>query len=86
MIELGIFILRPILFHNETIIIFVLSYTKLTMNKQFKVMMLEAEKKVYEQVLNNQQSNLGQTEINELLDLLLEINEQLAELKNEPSK
>ena len=86
MIELGIFILRPILFHNETIIIFVLSYTKLTMNKQFKVMMLEVEKKVYEQVLNNQQSNLGQTEINELLDLLLEINEQLAELKNEPSK
>ncbi len=56
------------------------------MNKQFKVIMLEAEKKVYEQVLNNQQSNLGQTEINELLDLLLEINEQLAELKNEPSK
>ena len=86
MIELGIFILRPILFHNETIIIFVLSYTKLTMNKQFKVMMLEVEKKVYEQVLNNQQSNLGQTEIDELLDLLLEINKQLAELKNEPSK
>ena len=86
MIELGIFILRPILFHNETIVIFVLSYTKLTMNKQFKVMMLEVEKKVYEQVLNNQQSNLGQTEIDELLDLLLEINKQLAELKNEPSK
>ena len=86
MIEWNFFISRYILFHNETIIIFVLSYTKLTMNKQFKVIMLEAEKKVYEQVLNNQQSNLGQTEINELLDLLLEINEQLAELKNEPSK
>ena len=56
------------------------------MNKQFKVMMLEAEKKVYERVLNNQQSNLGQTEIDELLDLLLEINKQLVELKNEKSK
>ncbi len=51
------------------------------MNKQLKVLMLEAEKKVYEQVLNNQQSNLGQSEIDELLDLLLEINRQLAELK-----
>ena len=47
-------------------------------------MMLEAEKKIYEQVLNSQQSNLGT--IDELLDLLLEINKQLAELKNEPSK
>ena len=51
------------------------------MNKQLKVLMLEAEKNVYEQVLNNQQSNLGQSEIDELLDLLLEINRQLAELK-----
>lgn len=74
------------MFHNETIVIFVLSYTKLTMNKQFKVVMLEAEKKVYEQVLNNQQSNLEQSQVDELLDLLLEINKQLAELKNEFSK
>ena len=56
------------------------------MNKPFKVMMLEAEKKIYEQVLNNQQSNLGESEIDELLDLLLEINKQLVELKNELTK
>jgi hypothetical protein len=56
------------------------------MNKQLKVMMLESEKKIYEQVLNNQQSNLGQSEIDELLDLLLEINKQLAELNKEKSK
>jgi hypothetical protein len=56
------------------------------MNKQLKVLMLEAEKKVYEQVLNNQQSNLGQSEIDDLLDLLLEINRQLAELKKESSR
>ena len=48
--------------------------------------MLEAEKKVFEQVLNNQQCNLGQNEIDELLDLLLEINKQLIELKNENRK
>jgi hypothetical protein len=45
--------------------------------------MLEAEKNIYEQVLNNQQSNLSQSEIDDLLDLLLEINRQLAKLKNE---
>ena len=56
------------------------------MNKQLKILILEAEKKVFEQVLNNQQSHLGQSEIDELLDLLLEINKQLAELKNESSK
>jgi hypothetical protein len=56
------------------------------MNKQLKVLMLEAEKKVYEQVLNNQQSHLEQNQIDDLLDLLLEINRQLAELKNESSK
>lgn len=39
-------------------------------------MMLESEKKIYDQVLNNQQSGLGQTEIDELLDLLLEINKK----------
>lgn len=49
-------------------------------------MMLESEKKIYEQVLNNQQSKLKQSEVDELLDLLLEINRQLAELKNETSK
>jgi hypothetical protein len=59
---------------------------ELTMNKQFKVMMLESEKKIYEQVLNNQQSNLRQSEIDELLDLLLEINKQLAELNNDKSR
>ena len=48
--------------------------------------MLEAEKKVYEQVLNNQQSHLSQSEIDELLDLLLEISVQLKELKNENRK
>jgi hypothetical protein len=59
---------------------------ELTMNKQFKVMMLESEKKIYEQVLNNQQSTLRQSEIDELLDLLLEINKQLAELNNDKSR
>ena len=49
-------------------------------------MMLESEKKIYEQVLNNQQSKLKQSEVDELLDLLLEIKRQLAELKNETSK
>ncbi len=61
------------LFHSVTIAIFT-SQIKPLMNKQFKILMLEAEKKVYEQVLNNQQSHLGQSEIDELLDLLLEIN------------
>ena len=56
------------------------------MNKQLKILMLEAEKKVFEQVLNNQQRHLEQNEIDELSDLLLEINRQLAELKNESSK
>ncbi|MDR6560468.1 MULTISPECIES: hypothetical protein [unclassified Arcicella] len=51
------------------------------MNKKLKVMMLEAEKKVYEQVLNSQQVFLKAAEIDELLDLILEINKQLAELK-----
>jgi hypothetical protein len=46
-------------------------------------MMLESEKKIYE---HNQQSKLGQSEIDELLDLLLEINKQLVELNNEKSK
>ena len=50
-------------------------------NKSLKILMLEAEKKVYEQVLNNQQSKLGQSGMDDLLDLLLEINKQLAELK-----
>ena len=49
-------------------------------------MMLESEKKIYEQVLNDQQSKLRASEIDELLDLLLEINKQLSELNNEKSK
>ena len=49
-------------------------------------MMLEAEKKIYEQVLNNQQSSLESNEIDELLDLLLKINKQLVELKKEEPK
>lgn len=43
--------------------------------------MLEAEKKIYEQVLNNQQNFLNTSEIDELLDLIIVINKQLVELK-----
>jgi cell division septum initiation protein DivIVA len=56
------------------------------MNQPLKLIMLEAEKKVYEQVLNNQLSHLAQDEIDELLDLILEINKQLLELKKDISK
>lgn len=51
------------------------------MNQQFKIIMLEVEKKIYEQVLNSQQNFLNTNEIDELLDLIIEINKQLVELK-----
>ncbi|MEA5401670.1 hypothetical protein VB776_02010 [Arcicella sp. DC2W] len=51
------------------------------MNQQLKIIMLEAEKKIYEQVLNNQQNFLNTSEIDELLDLIIVINKQLVELK-----
>ncbi len=51
------------------------------MNQQFKIIMLEAEKKIYEHVLNSQQSFLNTNEIDELLDLIIVINKQLVELK-----
>ncbi len=51
------------------------------MNQQLKIIMLEAEKKIYEQVLNSQQSFLNTNEIDELLDLIIEINKQLVKLQ-----